>query len=339
MLSIVRILPALTPVTIWLWLTLPATFARAAEPILPQGATWERLWNEGEFTEGVAAAPDGTMYFSDIPSVDKVGRVLKFDPPTGRTTVICADSGKSNGLMFDAQGRLIACCGANVGLRALCEIADGCDVKVLVDRYQGKKLNSPNDLVIHPDGSIYFSDPRFVGTEPLELDHQSLFRFVPSTGALQRMEAGIVKPNGVILSPDGKTMYVSDVDRGTVDGTKPTSPQTRSRSVLNRYAVNPDGTLGNKTTIVDFGDQNGIDGMTMDVQGHIYAAVRSRQRHGIAVFSPEGDEVAFLPTDELPSNCCFGRGNEAAVLYATIGGGLYRIPLTIAGYHLPTPRE
>ena len=86
------------------------------------GAAFEELWYEGEFTEGVAAAADGTIYFSDIPRGDDAGRVLKFDPATGNTTVHCSDSGKSNGLMFDASGRLIACCGSNGGNQALCEI-------------------------------------------------------------------------------------------------------------------------------------------------------------------------------------------------------------------------
>jgi gluconolactonase len=306
--------------------------------IVPEGAAFEELWNEGEFTEGVAAAPDGTIYFSDIPSKDNVGRVLKFDPAAGKTSVLCADSGKSNGLMFDADGRLIACCGANDGLRALCEITEAGEIRVLVDRYKEKRLNSPNDLVIHPDGSIYFSDPRYVGAEPLELDHQSLYRFLPATGRLQRLRAAIVKPNGVILSPDGKTLYVADTDNGTVDPDQPPAPDVKPRSVLNRFVVNDDGTLGEKTTIVDFGDQNGIDGMTMDMDGHVYAAVRSKARHGIAIYTPDGEEVAFLPTEDLPTNCCFGRGDEASVLYATIGGGLYRIQLTSTGYHLPTAK-
>ncbi len=105
-------------------ITLAAT-STAAPPadhagIVPAGAVVEELWNGGEFTEGVAVAPDGTIYFSDIPSSETPGRVLKFDPATGETSVHCADSRKSNGLMFDRAGRLIAACGANVGERALC---------------------------------------------------------------------------------------------------------------------------------------------------------------------------------------------------------------------------
>lgn len=141
-----------------------ADLAPSGDPrILPAGARLEKLWDEGAFTEGVAVAPDGTICFSDIPGEEAPGKIFRFDPATGKTTVLCADSGKSNGLMFDRSGRLIAACGANIGKQALCEITPDGKVRVLVDRYRGKRFNSPNDLVIHPDGSVYFSDPRYVG--------------------------------------------------------------------------------------------------------------------------------------------------------------------------------
>lgn len=307
----------------------------ADTPIVPAGTEFECLWNEGEFTEGVACAADGTIYFSDIPSGGNPGRVLKFVPASGETTVHCADSGKSNGLMFDRTGRLMASCGANVGKRALCEITGDGQVRVLVDRFEGKRFNSPNDLVIHPDGSIYFSDPRYVGSEPVELDHQSVFRFVPATQVLERVTTDISKPNGVILSPDGKQLFVAETDNGMLDASQPPPAVVRRRMTLNRLPVHPDGSLGPKEVIVNFGDELGIDGMTVDVQGNIYAALRSTGRHGIVIYSQSGEERGFLPTDELPTNCCFGRGAESTTLYATIGGGLFRVKLTIDGYHLP----
>lgn len=303
------------------WLSGNQAPALAQQPLLPDGLELEQLWNEGEFTEGVAAAPDGTIYFSDIPS-SGVGRILKFDPASGRTTVHCRDSGKSNGLMFDAKGRLIAACGANDGLRALCEVTPQGRMKVLVDRYQGKPFNSPNDLVIHPDGGIYFSDPRYVGSEPVELEHQSVFRYDPANGELKRVTTNITKPNGVILSPDGKTLYVAETDGDT------------PRMTLNRFPVNDDGTLGEKTVIVDFDNKLGIDGMTVDREGNLYAALRSADRHGIVAYSPDGQERGFLPTEDLPTNCCFGRGEESKTLYVTSGKGLYRARLPQVGYHL-----
>jgi gluconolactonase len=97
-----------------------------------------------------------------------------------------------------------------------------------------------------------------------------------------------------------------------------------------------DGSLGPSRVLVDFGDKMGIDGMTVDQQGNLYAAVRDADRPGIAVYTPEGKEIAHIPTNDLPTNCCFGRGDEAKTLYITAGGGLYRIPLKIAGYHPAT---
>ena len=301
--------------------------------IIPSGATLEELWNEGEFTEGVAAAKDGTIYFSDIPRGENAGRVLKFDPETGKTTVHCADSGKSNGLMFDGAGRLIACCGSNVGKQALCEITPTGEVKVLVDRFDGKRLNSPNDLSVHRDGSIYFSDPRYIGPEPMELDHQSVYRFVPGDGTLTRVTTDVSKPNGVILSPDGKTLYVAETDNGWLDARQPPPEGLKRRMTLNQFPVLPDGTLGEKRTLVDFGDKLGIDGMTVDQRGRVFGALRSDDRHGIVIYTPNGRELDFLPTETLPTNCCFGRGEELSTLYVTAGGGLYCVRLNASGYH------
>lgn len=308
-----------------------ATAEDSGSDIVPPGARLEQLWNKGEFTEGVAVAADGTVYFSDIPSGTAPGRIFKFDPKTEKTTVHCADSGKSNGLMFDRNGRLLAACGANVGKRALCEITADGKVRVLAGRYQGKQLNAPNDLVIHPDGDVYFTDPRYVGSEPLELDHMSVYRYSPD-GALQRMKIDITKPNGVILSPDARTLYVAETDNGSegLDAEKPPRPV---RMTLNAFRIRDDGALADKRVLVDFKKELGIDGMTVDTRGHIYAAVRSAKRHGIVVYHPSGRELAYIPTEELPTNCCFGTGETANVLYVTIGGGLYRITLNAQGFH------
>lgn len=315
--------------------------ATAGEPrpsgdpeILPAGARLEELWNEGEFTEGVAVGPDGAIYFSDITRDEKPGRVLRFDVPTGKVSVFCPDSGKSNGLMFDRNGRLIAACGANHGKRALCEITPDGKVKVLVDRFQGKAFNAPNDLVIHPGGSMYFSDPRYLGPEPMELDHMSVYRY-DADGSVRRVTTDITKPNGLVVSPDGGTLYVAETDNGTtqiVEGQK-TAP---GRMTLNAFPILRDGSLGSKRVLVDFGKETGIDGMTVDVRGNIYAAVRSEARHGIVVYSPAGKERAYIPTQPLPTNCCFGRGKDARRLYITAGTGLYRIGLNVEGFHPAT---
>ena len=143
------------------------------EGIFIQGEVLETLWEEGGFTEGAAAGPNGNMYFSDFaqPFDSGPARVMKFDPRTGKTAVYCPDSGMGNGPMFTRDGRLLGCCASPLGgHRALVEFKKDGSVKVLENRYQGKRFNSPNDIVIDRSGRIYFTDPKYVGQEELELE-------------------------------------------------------------------------------------------------------------------------------------------------------------------------
>lgn len=302
--------------------------------IVPAGEKLETLWEEGGFTEGAAAGPDGAIYFSDFaqPFDARPARIMKFDPKTSQTSVYCADSKMANGLMFDRQGHLIACCASPLGgKRALVEIKSDGSVKTLVGRYQGKRFNSPNDIVIDAHGRIYFSDPKYVGPEKMELDSMDVYRLDPD-GSLHRVTTDITKPNGVMLSPDGKTLYVAETDNGTAEADRVTDAK-QGRMTLNAFPVRDDGSLGKKKVIVDFGKELGIDGMTVDRRGNIYAAVRSASRFGIVVFNPDGKERAYIQTPALPTNCCFGTGSQAKTLYITAGDGLYRITLNIPGHH------
>ncbi len=297
--------------------------APADDRVFAVDATPELLWNGGEFTEGVAARSDGMIFFSDIPSDPATpGRILMFNPATRRTDVFCADSSKSNGLAFDSGDRMLACCGANGGLRALCEVTEDGLVRGLSEMFEKKPFNSPNDLAIHPDGSVYFSDPRYVGFEPLALSGMWVFRFNPETGATTVATKFASKPNGIGISPDGKTIYVANTDNGSVG--LPDQPATsKKRMSLEAFDIADDGTLTHRLTLVDFGGEDGIDGMTVDASGRIFAAVRSEKRFGIAAYSPAGKELAFLKTPTLPSNCCLGAGHGAETLYITAGGELY----------------
>lgn len=347
-------LPLPSVVVLVLALAQTATADELAPPsgdpaIIPPEARLETLWEEGDFTEGPAVGPDGTIYFSDITDGSKPGRILRFDPASGETGVYSADSGQSNGLMFDRDGRLIACCGANNGKRALCRVDEQGNVHVIIDRYKGNRLNAPNDLVIHPDGSIYFSDPRYVGPEPVELDHMSVYRYEPRSRTLKRVTTKVTKPNGLVLSPDARTMYIAETDNETLRmklwayEVRTDGPPRAVRSELPLHsdreagAETPNeprgGTLGPRQELADYGEQTGVDGMAVDREGHVYAAVRSADRFGIVVYTPEGEEKAYIPTPVLPTNCVFGIGEEASTLYITAGTGLYRIRLKIPGYH------
>ena len=227
---------------------------------------------------------------------------------------------------------MIAACGANNGHRAIVEIKPDGSVEKLVDKFEGKHFNAPNDLVIDSKGRIFFSDPRYVGPEPIELDHQSVYRIDPD-GSVHRVTKNISKPNGVHISPDEKTLYVAETNNGTFDVTKETKEKPKMIMTLNAFVLKPNGTVGKKTQLADFGQETGTDGMTIDTEGNIYAAVRKDSRHGIVVFSPKGKELAYIPTEELPTNCTFGIGKDAHTLYVTAGGGLYRITMKSTGFH------
>lgn len=306
----------------------------SAQQLLIEGEELETLWEEGGFTEGAAAGPDGNLYFSDFaqPFDSGPARVMKFDPRTKKISVHCPDSGMGNGLMFARDGRLIGCCASPLGgHRALVEFKPDGKVEVIVDKFEGKRFNSPNDLVIDRKGRIYFTDPKYVGPEEMELDSFDVYRLDPD-GSLKIATTEIDKPNGIILSPDQKTIYIAETDNGSAKADIEKDFEM-GRMTLNAFAVDENGDLGEKRVLVDFGDQLGIDGMTMDTEGRIYAAVRSEKRPGIYVFSPEGEELGYVKTPSLPTNCCFGRGEEISRLYITAGGGFYRIQTGATGYH------
>ena len=303
--------------------------------IVPVVAKLETLWEKGGFTEGAAAGPDGNMYFSDFaqPFDSGPARIMKFNPKSGKVSVHCPNSRMGNGLMFNAEGRLFACCASPLGgARALVEILPDGKVKPIVEKFEGKRFNSPNDLCIDSNGRIYFSDPKYVGPEEMELTSFDVYRYDPDD-TIRIATKEIDKPNGVILSPDGKTLYVAETDNGTAKADIVKTPPKPGRMTLNAFRVKKDGSLGKKTVLHNFGKETGIDGMTVDVKGHIYAAVRSASRFGIVVFSPEGKEKAYIETPKLPTNCCFGIGKESKTLYITAGSGFYRIKLDIDGHH------
>jgi gluconolactonase len=316
--------------------------------IVSPDAKWEHLFTrtapiKGGLTEGPAVAPDGSIYFSDIPFGKDKGMILRFDPKTRKTTVFTADSRKSNGLKFDRKGYLIACEGSDYGGRCVSRW----DVKtkkrtVLADRFKGKRFNAPNDLVIDRKGRIYFTDPRYLGPERRELKHRAVYR-LGTDGKVVEVTHDVEKPNGIALSPDGQTLYLADHNNGT-DRIGSGPPPKPGAMKLYAFPLGRDGLVaGKRRTLYDFGKEAGCDGMCVDVKGNIYMAARSLKRPGILVVDPAGKEVAFIPTGPpqtgaaephgVPSNCTFGIGPESKTLYVTVDTSLYRIPLKIAGYH------
>lgn len=329
----------------------PKVGAPIGEGIVAADARLEKVYTrtqkiKGGLTEGAAVAPDGSIYFTDIPFGPKdKGLILRFDPRTKKTTVFSDDSKKANGLMFDAQGHLIACEGASHGGRCVSRwnIKAG-SREVICDSYKGKRFNSPNDLCIDLKGRIYFTDPRYVGHEKRELEHQAVYR-IDRNGAVVEITHETETPNGIAISPDQKTLYVADHNPGSDDIINKKSDKKGSMKIY-AFPLGDDGLVnGARKTIVDFGNEDGCDGMTIDIRGNLYLTVRSAKRPGVLAVNPEGKEIAFIPTGPanqtgkdlvgLPSNCDFGIGGESNVLYVTVDQSLYRIRLMAEGWHIP----
>jgi gluconolactonase len=303
-------------VALWLFALVAGGLDDGTDPaaILPPGAKLEKLWGAGSFTEGGASDSDGSILFSDIGN-----SIMRFDPKTGKTTPFRSPSGRANGMIFDIRGRLIVAEGANTGggRRVSITERDG-TVRTLAERYNAKRFNSPNDVAVDRDGRVYVSDPRYVGDEPRELDFEGVF-LIDLQGFAIRLQTSALKPNGLVLSPDEKTLYISD------NGAR--------RRVLIAADRGRTGTVSRPRVIHDFGAGRGIDGMTVTTDGRIVAAAGSGDKAGVVVFASDGKVLASIPTPEAPANVEFG-GDDAKTLYICAGKSLYRIPTLMTGYRL-----
>ena len=317
--------------------------------VLPADSKLMKVFDGGcVLTEGVAAGPDGFMYFSDITFTSlckdesgkypQAGNIWKYDPKTGEATVWRSPSGMSNGLKFDKDGNMIAALGADYGGRMLIktDMATGKSY-ILSGLYDGRPYNALNDVTIDEQGRIYFSDPRYLGHEPVDQPGFAVYRLDPD-GMVERIITDGGKTNGVLVSPDQKTLYVVSNDNGWLDfqQLKKGQKTAQGHHVLQAYDLAADGTVSNRRVLVDYHPQSGPDGIIADVDGNLYAAVRAENRPGIVVYNPEGKELAYISTGkELPTNVGFGSGDESDVLYVTSGKSLYKIQMAKDGYHLP----
>ena len=281
----------------------------------------------GETTEGPAW--DGqTLLFTHIIE----NRIMRYDPQTGACTEHRTDTHRTNGLAFDSNGSLYGCCS---GSRSIVRFeADGTTI-VIVDRLDGRRINTPNDLAVDAQGRVWFTNPWNAanvdpdGERQLELDHQEVLRADPQSDgswSLQRMTFDLTKPNGILVSPDQQTLYVAQSH----------SEQGKVRE-LRAYPILGDGTLGQYNVLHQFaedhrGPQRGVDGMCFDSEGNIIACAGWEQNGPgplIYVFAPSG---RVLETHPLPpgvnraTNCSFGdRGLDTLYVTTGVGGHLFRV--------------
>ncbi len=288
-------------------LTSPQARAADFSEILPENAQVEKVAGGFKFTEGPAWHPNGFLLFTDIPNE----RVIKLDAE-GNLSDFFTPSGRSNGLMCDQQGFVY-----------VCQMGDGHVLKLnaqgellgkLVDTFQGKIMNGPNDLALDGHGGLYFTDPYYGPEKPLPQPMMAVY-YIDKAGKVTRIIEELDRPNGITVSPDGKTLYVAEPNHREVYSYEILAPGKLSTGkMIFKGEAEQDGT--------------GPDGMTHDVDGNLYCTYNS-----LVVLNPEGEVLGRIPTPEKPSNCTFGDADNKT-LYITARTSLYKIRLNRPGLPL-----
>jgi gluconolactonase len=276
----------------------PASAATRIDDLIAKGAEVQKLAGGFRFTEGPAWDGKGALYFSDIPN-ERIHRWAD-----GRLSVFREKSGRANGLYFDARGNLLMCEG---GSRRLTRADMGGGVSVLAATHDGKKLNSPNDLWIDPQGGVYFTDPRYGKEDDLEQDGFHVYHLPAAGGGLRRVIHDLVKPNGIIGSRDGKRLYVADAGGG--------------KTYV--YTIRPDGGVGDRRLAAP----EGSDGMTLDEHGNLYLT-----KGAVKVYRPDAKLIGAIQIPEGPANVTFG-GKDGRTLFITARTGLYSLRMKVKGQH------
>ena len=293
----------------------------AFDALVPKDAAIEKLAGGFQFIEGPLWRPAGHLWFSDV-----VGNVVRQWSPDGKVVEILRPGGYDkndapagsfigpNGMVAGPDGTVLLC---QHGNRRIARVAKNLKVSTLVDRFNGKRFNSPNDLVYRSDASLYFTDPPYGLTKAdqdpaKELPFNGVFRL--AGGKLQLLIRDLTRPNGIAFSPDEKTLYVANSDE--------------KRKVWMQYDVAPDGSVGHGRVFADVTaeKEDGLpDGMKVDSQGNLYCTGPG----GVWVFSPQGKHLGTIKPPETPANCNWG--DDGKSLYMTARTGLYRIKLAAAG--------
>jgi gluconolactonase len=310
---------------------------RAAEIGLP--ATGVQTATFVAFTEGPVWSADRCVYFTDFWN----DRILRYRlkgrraSEGGSLEVYRTNGGRPVGMVFDTQGRLIVCEGETGTSRRITRTEKDGRITVLADRYQGKRLNSPNDIDIDRQGRIYFTDPRYTDRTDMELDHESVYR-IDADGTLTRIIDDVVRPNGLAVSADQKTLYVVDNDN-TPGGTRR----------IWAYKLRPDGATAGRRLFHDFGKGRGGDGMCLDELGNVYIAAGVNVPNpaedasvpaGVYIFDPDGRQIGVIRLAlDLITNVTFG-DTDLRTLYITCGHVLFWVRLKVRGFVLwPEPEE
>jgi gluconolactonase len=284
------------------------------------------------FTEGPAYSADGSLYFTDQVN----NRIMRLPKGAGLFGVETyrQPAGRANGMAFDLQGRLLACegNGEGGGRRVTRTELDG-SLTVLADSYQGKRLNSPNDVTIDASGRVYFTDPRYGDRSDMELDHESVYRIDPD-GTLTRITYDVDRPNGLAISADQKTLYIVDNNNSVPGVARP----------IWAYQLRSDGSVGSRRVVHDFGSGRGGDGMRLDVEGNLYIAAGlniaappaedDSVPAGVYIFTSAGKQIGFIPVPlDYSTNLTWG-DSDLKTLYITAGASVFTVRMNVRGHVL-----
>ncbi len=255
------------------------------------------------FTEGPAVDQDGNVYFTDQPN----DRILRWIAESGIVEIFMEGTGRSNGLFFDTNGNLLACADQD---NELWEIDSNRKVSKLVKDFRGKRLNGPNDLWVDKNGGIYFTDPyykrKYWTRSEKEIESENVYYLNADRSSIRVVANGLVRPNGIIGSKNGKNLFVADI------GDKKTY----------RYKIKRDGSLKRRSLFVEMGS----DGMTIDERGNVYLTGK-----GVTVFDRRGKKIGHLDVPEnWTANVCFG-GKDRDKLFITAMGSVYMIAMDVRG--------
>lgn len=287
-----------------LYLLMAVVPAYAGENLLvAPGAVVETVAEGFKFAEGPARAPNGDLYFVDF----RANKILRWDVEVGKLSTVTDDSYGVNGMQFDGHGRLLGCQGDKRRVVAM-NAASGKVLEVLADNFGGKRFNNPNDLWIDPRGGVYFTDPAYSRKQSeLELDGRHVYYVRPGDKQVLQVTTEFHTPNGIVGTPDGKLLYITD----------------RRLNRTWRYKIEENGTLTGRELFCKVG----ADGMTLDALGNLYT---TPQANAIRVFDPAGKELPAIPLPTPASNVCFA-GKDGRTLFITSIKALYSIPMSVTG--------
>lgn len=271
--------------------------------IIAKGATLTKLSGEYAFTEGPATDSKGNVFFTDQPN----DKIYKWSAIEGTISVYMDKTGRSNGLYFDREGNLLSCADLE---NQLWKIDKNQKVTVLVNDFEGKKFNGPNDLWIAPNGGVYFTDPfykrNYWTRTTMELPEKRVYYLSPDKKNVTIAAREFVAPNGIIGTPDGKTLYIADIG-----GQKTYS-----------FTINSDGTLSDKKLFASMGS----DGMTVDRKGNVYLVGK-----GVTVFDKKGNKIEHIDVNEpWTANITFG-GKDRKTLFITASKAVYTLRMKVKG--------